>query len=170
MRTAFALVALLGACAGHGGSSDAPNVFIAFADTFQSFRTWTSFHDDYEASPSPEVNGPRTQYINQTPPHGSTEFPVGTIIVEARENAAMNIFAAVKRGGDFNATGAVNWEWFELQELDGPGSFVKQLWRGYGPQSPTDSYGGDINTCNNCHKTCGDNDYVCSPKLQLASF
>ena len=28
----------------------------------------------------------------------------------------MKIFAGVKRGGDFNAAGAKNWEWFELAE------------------------------------------------------
>ena len=34
----------------------------------------------------------------------------------------------------------------------------------------SDTYGGDPNGCNNCHTMCASNDYICSPKLQLASF
>jgi hypothetical protein len=70
----------------------------------------------------------------------------------------------VKRGGDFNAAGAKNWEYFELQENP-----VKYIWRGLGPPLG-DTYGGDPNGCNNCHEQCAANDYICSPKLQLSSF
>ncbi len=172
MRTLalFAVACALVACGHHGdGGSDSADVFIAFNTSFAPFRTWTSFHDDYEESASPDVNGPRTQYINQLPPSGSTEFPIGTIIVEARENAMMKIFAGVKRGGGFNP-GALNWEWFELSEASGAGSEVTITWRGYGPPNG-DTYGGDPNTCNTCHTDCGgSNDFVCSPDLQLASF
>jgi hypothetical protein len=174
MRTLalFATTCALAACGHHGdAASDAPDVFIAFNTSFAPFRTWTSFEHDLEDPTLPvTVLGSRTQYINAIPPSGSTEFPIGTIIVEARDNAAMNIFAGVKRGGNFNNTGAIDWEWFELAEVAGPGSEVTITWRGYGPPNG-DTYGGDINTCNNCHKACGaSNDYVCSPFLQLASF
>ncbi|HEY4242989.1 MAG TPA: hypothetical protein VGM88_24405 [Kofleriaceae bacterium] len=162
------------ALAGCGGSAasdcsavdPATMTFIAFAGCFDDFRDWTSFHDDLEdPSLDAAVNGPRTQYINNPPPHGATEFPIGTIIAEARESGTMPIFFGIKRGGGFNNTGAVNWEWGEITENP-----VTIVWRGYGP--PTgDSYGGDVNTCNDCHKACGSsNDYVCSPFLQLSSF
>jgi hypothetical protein len=153
-------------------SADAPTTFIAFTDTFQPFRTWTSFHSD---GPDPngiygsdaQVLGPRTQYINKLPPAGSTSFPVGTVIVEARENSTMRIFATVKRGGGFNATGAAGWEYFELTEASGPGSTVTMTWRGVGPPLG-DTYGGDPNGCNSCHTVCGSgNDTICSAKLQL---
>lgn len=166
----------LGACPPPDASTvaDAPSTFIAFTPAFQDFRSWTSFHSDgppADAYPTrPDVLGPRTQYINHVPEHGATEFPVGTIIVEARENSTMRIFASVKRGGQFNATGAVNWEYFELTEAAGSGSPVSMTWRGVGPPLG-DTYGGDPNGCNSCHTVCGaTNDFICSAKLQLKEF
>jgi hypothetical protein len=161
-------VAALAACGGGGGNeSDAPESFLAFSSTFAPFRSWTSFHSDGprdDGSVTPDVLGPRTQYINKLPPHGATEFPVGTAIVEVRESG--KIFAGVKRGGGFNTGGATNWEWFEL--TDAP---VTIVWRGVGPPIG-DTYGGDPNGgCNACHARCGaSNDYVCSPRLALGAF
>ncbi len=154
--------------------ADAPDTFIAFTDTFQPFRTWTSFHSDGPPAAdypnNPGVIGPREQYINKVPPHGSTQFPVGTVIVEARQNTAMNIFASVKRGGGFNAAGSVGWEYFELTEANGPGTAVTMTWRGVGPPLG-DTYGGDPNGCNTCHIACGgSNDFICSAELQLKDF
>jgi hypothetical protein len=167
-----AAIAIAG-CGGHGGGGepDAPFVFIAFPSTFQPFRTWTSFHSDGPPDDGTfpvDVLGPRTQYINMLPPHGSTEFPIGTVIVEARESNGNKIFAGVKRGFGFNDTGARNWEWFELQEAAGT---VTIVWRGVGPPDG-EHYGGDSNgSCNTCHTSCGaTNDDVCSAKLQLSSF
>jgi hypothetical protein len=179
LAAAACLVAGVVACGGGGGSSggdaggsdgggpQAP--FIAFTSTFAEFRTWPSFHSDGppdDGTFTPDVLGPRTQYINMIPPSGSTEFPIGTVIVEARENGSQKIFAGVKRGNDFNKTGAVNWEWFELGENP-----VSITWRGFGPPIG-DTYGGDANGgCNACHIKCGSNtDYVCSAKLSLAAF
>ena len=167
---AAAAVVLAAGCGGSGTSSgDAPATFLAFSSTFESFRSWTSFHSDGppdDGSVTPDVLGPRTQYINKLPPHGATEFPVGTVIVEARENASQKIFAAVKRGGGFNVGGATNWEWFELQ-----GSPVVIVWRGVGPPAG-DTYGGDPNGgCNSCHMKCGaSNDFICSPRFALSAF
>jgi hypothetical protein len=160
----------LAACGGGGGDEgDAAASFLAFSSTFLPFRSWTSFHSDGppdDGTVTPDVLGPRTQYINKLPPHGATEFPVGTVIVEARESGMMKIFAGVKRGAGFNGGGAAGWEWFELQ--DNP---VVIVWRGVGPPLG-DTYGGDPNGgCNACHAKCGSaNDYVCSPKLSLATF
>nr|HEX4315105.1 hypothetical protein [Kofleriaceae bacterium] len=188
MKTVFnslAVAAAVAACSSTAptGTGDSGNgsAFIAFASTFQGFRTWTMFHDDGPADDGtypPDVLGPRSQYINTLPPHGSTEFPVGTVIVEARESGTMKIFSGVKRGGGFNEAGARNWEWFELQEGSGgsampqdPGAPVTITWRGNAPP-PGDTYGADGSAgCNACHARCGGtNDYVCSPEMQLSTF
>jgi hypothetical protein len=166
---ALATCALVACGTSDGAGDDAPETFLAFSSTFAPFRSWTSFHSDGPADDgtfTPDVLGPRTQYINKLPPPGSPEFPVGTVIVEARENAGKKIFAGVKRGGGFNAGGAANWEWFELSDQP-----VTIIWRGLGPPLG-DTYGGDPNGgCNTCHVACGaSNDYVCSPKLSLATF
>jgi hypothetical protein len=164
------VAAALAACgAGGGDEDDATDSFLAFSSTFAAFRRWPSYPSDGprdDGSFPTDVLGPRTQYINKLPPHGATEFPVGTVIVEARESGMMKIFAAVKRGAAFNSGGAAGWEWFELE--DDP---VLIVWRGVGPPLG-DTYGGDPNGgCNACHAQCGSaNDYVCSPKLSLATF
>jgi hypothetical protein len=175
--TRFALVVMVAAACGGGGEEppgDGQTSFIAVASTFAPFRDWPSFHSDGpvdDGTFSPDVLGPRTQYINKLPPTGATEFPVGTVIVEARENAGMKIFAGVKRGLNFNTEGARNWEWFELVEDQATATKVQIFWRGVGPPLG-DTYGGDPNgTCNTCHVKCGStNDYICSSKLRLASF
>ena len=162
---AIALVA----CGGHGsaddGGSGSGSAFVAFAASFAPFRTWTTFHDDLvdgSGNLPPGVAGARDQYINTPPPTGSTEFPLGTIIVEARADG--KIFASVKRGGGFNAAGCKSWEYFELTENP-----VAITWRGIGPPIG-DTYGGDPNSCNDCHTKCAANDYICAPTLQLSSF
>jgi len=169
-----AAIAMFAACSKPGPGTppppdDSTATFVAFPATFHDFRSWTSFHSDGppdDGSVPADVLGPRTQYINKLPPHGSHEFPVGTIIVEVRESGSMQTFAGVKRGGGYNADGATNWEWFELAESGGT---VNIVWRGLNP--PAGMYGGVLNSCNDCHRSCGGtNDFVCSPKLQLASF
>ena len=166
MRTIL-FVAVLAACGSHSSSTsdDANNTLIAFAPSFAPFRTWPEFDDtlvDGSGMLPAGVAGSRQQYINTLPPTGATEFPVGTIIVEVREDG--KIFSSVKRGGNFNPAGCLNWEFFELAENP-----VSITWRGLGPPLG-DTYGGDPNGCNNCHAVCASNDYVCSPKLQLSSF
>src|SRR5258706_1435343 len=99
-----------------GAGSNA--TFVAFPATFQDFRAWPSFHSDGPADDGtfpPAVLGPRTQYVNHAPPHGAKTFPIGTIIVEARESGTMLILAGVKRGGGYNVGGALDWEWFGLR-------------------------------------------------------
>ena len=109
--------------AGCGGGAGAPTVpsgdFIAQNIDFRGYQSWTSYViDDGTPGGATHVSGKRTIYINHLPPAGATEFPVGTIIV--KETAAdMKIFARAKRGDDFNTTGAVGWEWFELETVAG---------------------------------------------------
>ena len=115
---------------------------------------------------------PETEYwkIPSTPT--GNEFPLGTIIVKETNEVdptARQLFALVKRGGDFNPTGAVNWEWFELKNVaDGS---VAISWHGYGPPSGSaDIYGGNPAVCNTCHKKAATNDYVWSAALQLSNL
>ena len=165
------LLAAIAACSGKSApSADSNETFVAFPASFQPFRTWTQFHSDGPADDGTfpaAVLGPRTQYINKVPPHGSKLFPVGTIIVEVRDSGA--ILAGVKRGGTYNLGGALDWEWFGLAEDPTTGA-VSVNWRGITP--PAGGYGGiPTEGCNDCHSACGGkNDYVCSPVLQLAGF
>jgi len=160
----FASLALLAACSTDTGD-DSADSFLAFSSSFSDFRSWTSFHSDGpldDGSVAAEALGARMLFINEPPPAGTTVFPVGTIIVEARETGQLNIFAKVKRGGGYNRGGAYDWEWFEL--IENP---VTIVWRGLGPPNG-ESYGGDPNACNTCHATCGaGNDYVCAPLLHF---
>jgi hypothetical protein len=174
--TRIPLAILFGALVAGGCGTETPEPepesFLAFAIHFAPFRTWPSFHSDGppdDGKVLPEVLGPRTQYINKLPPAGSTEFPVGTMIVEARENGGMKIFAGAKRGLGFNSGGATDWEWFELTENPTAMVKVEIAWRGVGPPLG-DTYGGDPDGCNSCHVQCASNDFICSPKLQFATF
>lgn len=171
MRLAAVLV--LAACGGAPATADAPDVFIAVDSSFQGYTSWNHFHSDGppdDGTYTADVLGPREQYINNLPPSGATEFPIGTMIVEDRASVPNVKFAGVKRGGGYNSSGALNWEWFALT-VDANTGVVVHEWRGVGPPKG-DTYGGDPNGgCNACHAACGlSNDYVCSGKLQLANF
>ena len=161
------LATTLAGAAGCSGGAAAPadGGFVAQNIDFRGYQTWTSFTlDSTSPGGSTHVSGPRTVYINHLPPADATEFPVGTIIV--KETAADGkIFARAKRGGDYNKTGAVNWEWFELEVVQ---MATGIHWRGNGPPSG-EIYGGDPNGgCNLCHKLAVANDYVLTPALRLA--
>ena len=160
-----ALAATIACAAGCSGGAAAPTGFVAQNIDFKGYQSWTSFTlDSTSPTGSTHVSGKRTVYINHLPPADATEFPIGTIIV--KETAADGkIFARAKRGADVNPTGAVNWEWFELEVVQ----MVTGIhWRGNGPKSG-DVYGGDPNSgCNLCHKLAVTNDYVLTPALRLA--
>lgn len=166
MASARALlgVVLLGVACGPGG--EAPDAgagsFIAFSQDFEGFTTWASSTLP-DAGPDVHTAGPRTVYLNARPPPGSTAFPKGTIIVK---KMPFNTFAMVKRGGGYNASGALEWEWFELVESQGS---VAIKWRGLGPPAG-EMYGKSGQTCNQCHAGGAANDFVLTPALQLGSF
>ena len=171
------LVALSALAACGGAPADDPvaqmGTFIAFTSDFEDFRTWEPFHiPDSGAQGSVHLAGPKTDYLNRRPPTGSTEFPVGTIIVKEIEVGAFEdrqVFAMVKRGGGYNSSSAApGWEWFELR--DNPdGTLDRIVWRGFGPPAG-ELYGGDPNGCIGCHSLAKDNDYVKSPPLLLSNF
>lgn len=161
-------------------------VFVATPQDFSCGGPFGGFHT-WDATPgvgpvgAPDPSaatdggihaGPMTTYINQKPPSGSTSFPIGTMIVKEQNDPALTdrqIFAMVKRGGGYNSvngTGAVNWEFFELQNVDSCN--VEILWSGI-PLS-TDPYASNPLVCDQCHYLAKDNDYVWTTGLLLSSF
>jgi hypothetical protein len=148
------------------GSPDGYMPFVAFGASFAGFESWASNTTDGAFNDgSVHVSGIRTVYINQLPPPGATEFSIGTLIVKVAQ-ADQKIFARAKRGFGYNGYGAVDWEWFELQETSQHD--VTIIWRGVGPPSG-EMYGGDpTGGCNACHAVAVHNDYVLSPWLDLA--
>jgi hypothetical protein len=78
-------------------------------------------------------------------------------------------FAMAKRGGNYNANGAIGWEWLELQE-DASGNILI-VWRGISPPAG-EGYGGSVvgGSCNTCHGTAMANDYVKSTALLSREF
>ena len=143
---------------------------------FSGFRQWRSSPGVApDGAPSPEGDGgihigPLTTYINHLPPPGSTSFPVGTIIVKESNSPPLTerqIFAMVKRGGGFDTGGATDWEWFELANVDETN--VTILWRGIGPPG-SESYGTNVNVCNDCHTMNPANDFVWTVGLELSKL
>lgn len=164
-------LALGGAC----GASSSPEScasgqipFIAYGCSFSGFESWPSNTTDGPfIDGSTHVSGVRTVYINQLPAAGASEFGVGTLIVKVTQSDH-KIFARAKRGLGYNATGAVDWEWFELQESSQ--NEVAIVWRGVGPPANGEQYGGDPTAgCNGCHALVPFNDYVLSPWLHLGA-
>jgi hypothetical protein len=139
-------------------AEDASTTFIAFASNFSNFQSWTHYPAlgvaDGGAGDPVHTDPTLVEYINQRAPSASSPFPVGTIIVkEGSEGDPLTrqFFAMVKRGGDYNATGAIGWEWFELQNQADPPNSVSIIWRGFGPHAG-EIYGGDAKAgCNECH-------------------
>ncbi len=179
---ALTAVTLAGSCAigcTTAATSDEADagVFVAQASDFSGFHSWASTPgvgpvgapDPSAATDGGIHSGPMTTYINQKPPHGSTSFPVGTIIVKEQNDPQLTdrqIFAMVKRGGGYNLAGAVDWEWFELRNLDA--NDVEIVWQAI-PLS-AESYASNPNVCNDCHLLIKTNDYVWTQGLSLSSF
>ena len=162
-----------------GPVADAPDAggdtFIAFASDFRGFRAWQSTPGVAPGAPQPPktIHGANlTSYLNHAPPHGSTAFSVGTIIVKEGTDGGTDVtgrhaFAMAKRGGGFDGAGAVNWEWLELQAIDADN--VTILWRGSGPPAG-EAYGGMPTACNDCHEGASANDYVWTQGFLLSGF
>lgn len=138
------------------------DVFIAFQTTFDGYETWHSKQVEGHIQGITHLSGPRTVFIKELPPAGATEFPVGTVIAKEMNDGSQQVFAMVKRGGGYNASGALNWEWFELKRVEG--GTVRIVWRGVGPPAG-EKYAGDPNgACNGCHAS-QENDFVRSVLL-----
>jgi hypothetical protein len=93
--------------------------------------------------------------------------------INAAWSSGRSIHAKAKRGGGFNPSGAINWEWFELRIV--ANNDVTILWRGAAPPKDhgyeslpglgaTSAMEGD---CNTCHVLSPGTDYLISPVLQM---
>ena len=177
----YPLLALAAACTEN--SSGPGEIFIAEESDFAPFQSWTSFtlpgNDPLSSLVYPL--GARQAFLNQRPPHGAREYPVGTLIVKAVQQDDIpqhwELFARAKRGGNFNPAGAVNWEFF-LLIIDTDGT-VRIASRGIAPQD--DGHGdmsgimsagyfngqGIIAPCNVCHgqSTTAATDHISSSLL-----
>jgi hypothetical protein len=159
-----------GAASSAGGGDECTQVPV-FNSTFANYQAWTSFSFDGPAiAGSPHTSGPRRVYVSPKPGHGQTAFATGTIVVKeigAPPASQDSVFAMVKVGCDYNAGGAANWEWFELQ-VDAQ-SVATILWGGPTPP-PGMTYSGNPTACNDCHSDAKQNDYVESSALLLSKF
>jgi hypothetical protein len=180
--SALALVALAGCLDNQLAPDDDPKnvgaagAYIALQSDFRDYEDWMKFDTEVMGEHAGTV-GTITEYLNQLPEMGSDDFPVGTMIVKTvqpEDGPAPAIHAMVKRGGTFNKTGALGWEYFELAKNDKGTPVI--VWRG--PKPPTgEKYKNllmpDANTmeadCNGCH-VGSKNDAVLSEVLQLSAL
>jgi len=178
-----ALLLLLIGCSG----GQDPTVFIALQRDFASFRTWQKFSfgdGPLEGHPA----GARYGYVKETLAPGEKAYPVGDIIVKTIETPpspspspwpspipeqSWDLFAMAKRGGNFNADGAKNWEFFTLS-INSDGTPVI-LARGIDASDVPNAAGhgytganGNIIRCNGCHgdPTMASHDFILNPELQ----
>jgi len=148
------------------GPSGGP-VFIALQGDFAGYHSWQAFDFGEQESDTVHIAGHQVVYLKQAPPHGSTTWPQGTLLVKevTPDGGTQQIFGMAKRGGAFNPS-APGWEWFELAPDTNPPVF---LWRGAEP--PMGAYGEDPNaTCDACHGYAASNDYVIGMPLFLSGF
>lgn len=176
-------------CAGcsSAGSSDSgpdsnpadgavPWPFIAQTSDFAGFCSWSHAPATAAGDAGDGVHGvgPLTVYWNRSPPHGSSEFPVGTIILKESNQADASqrvVFAMVKRqprGTGYNTGGADGWEWWSVTDLGNCN--IERLWRGVVPPIGESYAGQPVGDCNGCHSAAVDNDYVWDTAVQLSKF
>jgi Cytochrome P460 len=179
MRSSKQLGWLVVAVAASSGCSNetsdgAPQTeFTAYAQSFTGFHSWSNAPATTPGGASDGLHGlgPLQVYWNQSPPHGATSFPVGTIIVKETQEAdptQRTVFAMVKEGGVTNAAGAVGWQWFSLADkTDGT---VSILWEGLAAPLGQTYANQAIGDCNGCHEQVADNDFVWDSALDLANF
>ena len=92
------------------------STFIALQRDFQSFLSWSRTQVGDAEIVGGHAAGPRFAYVSTPPVNG--KFPVGAMIaktVEVGDPSTWSIHAKAKRGGGFNPSGTINWEWFELR-------------------------------------------------------
>ena len=113
-----AAAASLSGCGGSDGQGGA--TFIALDHDFAGFQSWYSATLPFnELSATVDPVGTHVGFVSRRPAAGATRYPIGTIIVKAIEPSAddttWELFGMAKRGGGFNAGGAVDWEYFLLR-------------------------------------------------------
>jgi hypothetical protein len=180
--SAIALTAALAACSSSSTKTDDTTTdgdslgdgsqFLAFASNFAGYHGWEKLVVDAptntDLDAGPHFNGPRTVYVKRGGPAGAATFAKGTLIVK-EVNATTgepHTFAMAKRGASYNGTGAVGWEYFELEPASTGTDEVTVKWRGVGPPDG-ENYGGAADGgCNGCHAAAASTDYVLVPGLK----
>lgn len=164
------------ACAPDVHDTNDGGEFVAVPSDFADYPSWPSYDlGDGDAGTLGDAcahlaNVPRVAFVNKTPPHGSTEFPVGTMIVKqirtTSDPSTWAVFGMAKRGGEFNpGSGCDAWEWYGLYAPDSGTGFQ---WSGTQPG------GGDpyasCGACSSCHSAAQTNDCVIAPELSLSQW
>jgi hypothetical protein len=155
------------ACTTDAVPSKRTEPFIALARDFEGFLAWPRWSiPDIGGTLGHDPGEPRFVYVGgEMPPRGEP-FAVGTLIVktlEVGEPASWEVHAMTKRGGDYNAEGALGWEWFDLALTPELLPVIK--WRGEGSAADTGGYvtvDGRVVSCNDCHAIIPATDYVFS--------
>jgi hypothetical protein len=174
MKQALVVVALampaLGCDEGHA------TTFVALESNFADFRAWRRVPLGSDPLPG-HPPGPRFGYVNRSAPRGQKAYSVGTIIVKTVEPSTApetwELFAMTKRGGDFNAEGARDWEFFRLRWVNGAPRILPRGRNAIDPEGEGGAgYFGNLgdafaNMCNGCHGTAASaaTDHVLSPAL-----
>jgi hypothetical protein len=166
LSNGLAFAILLGAVGCSGNKAKVDNgdagTFVAVDGDFAGFSSWFGGQlGNNVLAGNVYPPGTRFGFVNRRVPPGTKAYPPGTVIVKAIESPAddptqWHVFAFAKRGGDFNAAGAVGWEFFLLR-LDS--SMTPRITsRGLAPADDgfdmdTLSYtpGGAAGSCNICH-------------------
>jgi hypothetical protein len=161
---ALALVFVCAAGCARSPADGAP--FVAEDSDFAGYTSWysTPLTDDTGLSDVVYPAGARVGFLNHRPPAGASAYPEGTVVVKAIERGSgppeWEIFGMAKRGGGYDADGAVGWEFFLLlADTDGTLHIVS---RGLAPMddghagdmgmaSGTYFENGQIVPCNVCH-------------------
>lgn len=159
---------LFSACGGSGGGMVEPDIFIALPRDFLHYDQWSRYPlPPRDVTGSPHLEGGSVLFLNEVPPKGSEEFPVGTVIVKMLADGTQS-FAMAKRGGGYNKAGATGWEWFELRPATDGAPVI--VWRGITPPAGEKYHGVSGGECNLCHQSGRANDFVQSEPLQLSGF
>lgn len=157
MRAPLAALALALAGCGDADGTEAPEpgTFVAFDRDFLPYAAWPRT-DLGAISLAGHPPGPRWVHLNRPLPAGATRYPTGTILVKVvqaePDPTQWVLFAMVKRGGGYNASGARGWEYFVLRLSREGVPFVVS--RGLAPNLVGSLYTvGDGLGCNSCHGT-----------------
>jgi hypothetical protein len=160
-----------------GDEVETGKTFLALQSHFDGYTTWSSYALESKAPEGSlaHTDGDRFLFVNvDLSEKVDGKWPVGTIIVKEARNGddktQWEIHAMAKRGGNYNRSGAVGWEWFDLayRSNDDATPVIKTRGLGtgenYGGLSPS-APGVD---CNTCHVNAADLDFVQSPALNPA--
>ena len=173
-RAARALALAVGAAA-CGGAKDSGGASACMPEPFISF---TRDFEDLDAWSTAELGGPD----NEAHAAGGQLFSralgldadgglcAGSMLVRSQPAVAdspASLHGMVKRGGGFNADGAVGWEWFGLGRSEAGAPVV--LWRG--EEAPSDvGYNNGVElveaNCNACHAAGAEHDHLMSEEAR----